>query len=145
MLQEKWTDDVPDTWPDIWPAGQTEPGPDIKGLHIALRKRTRDMQKRRQELFDKYGVMLNIDEWGPKLRLVLMIQHGFGILTENRLQFELAYIDSLNDNITASIERAEAMIRRQKESKTLHLPDGRTIEVPPTPEDNGGTASDHAT
>lgn len=121
MKDEKFMRDIPDVL-------EGEYDEDTIKLHSQLKLRVGDLQRRRQQVFEKDGLLLPTDGM-EKVRLNLLIQHGLGIDTPARLAFELAWVEVYGENIEHALSERQQQMRDQH----LFLPDGQVKRV----RDNG--------
>jgi len=125
MLDEVFLRDIPDVL--------ESDDSDLLLLHAKLYGAVSNLQRRKQQALDKYQVIIPIDEYMVNVRLNLLIQHGLGIDTMQRFQYELDWIKIYAESLEKGLNEA-AM---QKRDLKLHLPDGRTRRVRSEEDGNG--------
>ena len=125
MLNERFMGDIPDEL-------DTDDDDALKA-HKDLRRQVGDLQRRRQEVFDKHQLVLPQDD--PTMiavRLQLLIKFMFGNVSENRMLYELSWVQVYRNNIEHSLSEHLQMQRAMH----LQMPDGSAHII--KPKNNGG-------
>lgn len=129
MLNERWTQSIPDELPDdVWDDSTHDDVVEITKLHSQLRLTIATNQSRRKEAVEKYGVVLDVGT-EMRVRLNLLTDMFIGVLSPERLHFEARWQEIVKDSLEMGIAEAQEHERKKKREKTLHLPGGRAHKV----------------
>lgn len=131
MHNEKWLQNIPDELPsDLEDQIGIEDAHEIRSLHSKLLMENATVIRRKKELFEKCGLMLR-DDNDVAVRLNLIVEMFIGILSPERLRFEIRYQEIVGASLEAGYSEYLEMKRRENGSKDLHLPGGRVHKVTP--------------
>lgn len=125
MLSEPFTSSIPDELPkklDCDPGTAAE----IERLHARLKLRIKDNQKRRSEYHIAFNPAMLMHA-----RLALVVDMFIGILSPERLNFELKWAEMVMTDMEQSIAEYRNREREAREGKDLHLPNGQVLKVAP--------------
>lgn len=130
--------------PDILPenldseVGDPEVVAEIRQLHAALVLKDNANQRRKKELFEKYGIMLQ-GKNDVGYRLNLLIEMFIGHLAPERLRYELKWLEAMGMGLEEAYSGYLEQKRQEKEGKSLFIPGKgeHAVPAPPKEEPNG--------
>lgn len=131
MRRERHIQNIPDELsPEMISDADEETQAEIFELHSKLRMQVDTNTRRKRELFEKHGIMLNGDN-ELAARVNLLIEMFIGVLSPERLRFELQWQNLIQHSLELSYAEHMEAKRKQNGRKTLHLPGGKAHHVDP--------------
>ena len=125
-MEARWLQTIPETLPDRDPDTDVGTWAEIERLHSQLKMKVETTTRRQKEAVEKYGVILDPSN-ELRARLVLLTDMFIGILSPERLKYEIKW----QELMATSIEEGIADATEHRRAPTLHLPNGRSHKIKP--------------
>lgn len=138
-MHDRWLQNLPDELPeDVMAKEDLDFAIAIRERHATLKRIDNENLRRKQQLFEQYGLMFK-GQHDTEMRLNLLIEMFVGRLSVERLDFEIRWVTLVKDGMEFAYADFLEQQRQQREGKTLHLPGigEHKIPAPPKESDNG--------